>query len=81
MQISLLEILVACRLMMLGAIGCGFFGLILSVLGMKCTSIAAQRQKAKSLFALIGGLLLGVAGELLTINYTSCSKNFERRVS
>ena len=61
-----LEILVACRLMMLGAIGCGFCGLILSVLGMKCTSIAAQRQKAKSLFALIGGLLLGVAGELNT---------------
>ena len=52
--------------MMLGAIGCGFCGLILSVLGMKCTSIAAQRQKVKSLFALIGGLLLGVAGELNT---------------
>jgi len=55
------DILVACRLLMVAAIGIGFVGMILSVFGMKCTSIAAANQKAKASMALIGGIFTGIA--------------------
>ena len=47
---------------MVAAIGIGFVGMILSVFGMKCTSIAAANQKAKASMALIGGIFTGIAG-------------------
>jgi claudin len=48
---------------MITAIGLGFLGILLSVLGMKCTSVGAGNHKAKARTALLGGLLLGVAGK------------------
>ena len=63
---------------MITAIGLGFLGILLSVLGMKCTSVGASNHKAKARTALLGGLLLGVAGKkeydfrcLLLVNYFS----------
>ena len=49
---------------MIAAIGLGFLGILLSVLGMKCTSVGASNHKAKARTALLGGLMLGVAGKL-----------------
>ena len=46
---------------MITAIGLGFLGILLSVLGMKCSSVGASNHKAKARTALLGGLLLGVA--------------------
>ena len=54
---------------MCAAIGIGFFGLILSVLGMKCTSVGASNHRRKALTALIGGLLIGIAGLYNLCNY------------
>jgi claudin len=48
---------------MIAAIGLGFLGILLSVLGMKCTSVGASNHKAKARTALLGGLMLGVAGK------------------
>ena len=48
---------------MITAIGLGFLAILLSVLGMKCTSVGASNHKAKARTALMGGLLLGVAGK------------------
>ena len=50
---------------MITAIGLGFLAILLSVLGMKCTSVGASNHKAKARTALMGGLLLGVAGKKL----------------
>ena len=57
-----LEVLQTCRALMIAAIGLGFLGILLSVLGMKCTSVGASNHKAKARTALLGGLMLGVAG-------------------
>ena len=56
------EVLQTCRALMIAAIGLGFLGILLSVLGMKCTSVGASNHKAKARTALLGGLMLGVAG-------------------
>ena len=47
---------------MIAAIGMGFLGILLSVLGMKSTSVGASNHKAKARTALLGGLMLGVSG-------------------
>ena len=52
---------------MIAAIGLGFLGILLSVLGMKCTSVGASNHKAKARTALLGGLMLGVAGKYFHI--------------
>jgi len=62
--IGLPEVLQTCRALMIAAIGLGFLGILLSVLGMKCTSVGASNHKAKARTALLGGLMLGVAGVL-----------------
>lgn len=59
--IGLPEVLQTCRALMIAAIGLGFLGILLSVLGMKCTSVGASNHKAKARTALLGGLMLGVA--------------------
>jgi len=59
--IGLPEVLRTCRALMITAIGLGFLGILLSVLGMKCSSVGASNHKAKARTALLGGLLLGVA--------------------
>ena len=58
-----LEVLQTCRALMITAIGLGFLAILLSVLGMKCTSVGASNHKAKARTCLMGGLLLGVAGK------------------
>jgi claudin len=58
---------------MITAIGLGFLGILLSVLGMKCTSVGAGNHKAKARTALLGGLLLGVAGKFACFFFHWCN--------
>ena len=72
------EVLQTCRALMIAAIGLGFLGILLSVLGMKCTSVGASNHKAKARTALLGGLMLGVAGRYArTSCYRCCSAIFK----
>lgn len=47
---------------MISAIGLGFIAIIVTVLGIKCTSIGGSHPRTKAKVTMIGGLLFGVAG-------------------
>lgn len=63
--IGLPEVLATCRALVICAIGLGFVGLLLVIMGMKCMTvggkIAQVNHQSKARSTLIGGLLLGVS--------------------
>lgn len=57
----------ACRALMIVCLILGLFGMIVSILGLRCITIRSSSDKAKSKMAATGGILFILAGEILSL--------------
>ncbi|XP_043932012.1 claudin-15 [Protopterus annectens] len=68
----------ACRALLITAILLGFFGIVVSMIGLKCTTVAGDDPVTKGKIATVGGILFILAGICTLIAVTWYAVNITR---
>lgn len=64
-----------CRALMVISLLLGFFGIIVSVVGMKCTKVGEEDPVTKSRIAVAGGVLFVLSGKAALAFVHCCCRN------